>query len=142
MSHARFAALTFALVWAIAFGAAAPALAVFPGLSTDLTGPAIDGVTPRGTAQVDQSSFPGTLDLRVSKVNLPDGTSLTVVISDCVSFGSPTVGTFTIERGRARFSTILPSEPSVCQVGHNSSITLSTADGTVILEGGSPWTVR
>jgi len=142
MSQLRFAAFTLALVGAIVLAATSTALAVFPGLSTDLTGAAIDGVTPQGAARIDQSSFPGTLEVRVSRVNLPDGTTLTVVISDCVSFGSPNVGTFTIAHGRARFVTTLPAAPSVCQVGRNSSITVNTDDGTVILRGGAPWTVR
>ena len=123
---------------------AAPVAAVFSVIETDLTGPDIGGRTPRGTATVDQSQLPapGVLDLRVSHVNLPDGTVLTVVITDCESFGSPTVGTITLERGRGRATITLPSEPSVCQVGHNSSIFLKLADGTVVLEGGSPWEVR
>jgi uncharacterized lipoprotein YbaY len=57
----------------------------------DLTGPAIAGQVPRGTAEVDQTAFPGTLTVRVSKVNLPDGTVLTVVLTDCEAFGTPAV---------------------------------------------------
>lgn len=117
---------------------ATAALAVFPQLSTDLTGPAIDGVVPRGTAEVHQTQFPGTLDLRVSRVNLPDGTVLTVIMTDCLQ---DSVGTITIDKGRARASILLPSEPSVCQVGHNSSIFLRLGE-TTVLEGGSPWEVR
>ena len=117
---------------------AATALAVFPQLSTDLTGPAIDGVVPRGTAEVHQTQFPGTLDVRVSRVNLPDGTVLTVIMTDCLQ---QEVGTITIEKGRARASILLPSEPSVCQVGHNSSIFLKLGE-TTVLGGGAPWQVR
>ena len=62
---------------------ATTALAVFPQLSTALTGPAIDGVVPRGTAEVHQTQFPATLDVRVSRVTLPDGTVLTVIMTDC-----------------------------------------------------------
>ena len=45
------------------------------------TGPAIDGVTPRGSGLVEQCNLPaepGTLTVTVKRVNLPDGTVLTV----------------------------------------------------------------
>ena len=144
MTRLNRTVVAFVLGSMVAVVIAAPVAAVFSVIETDLTGPDIGGRTPRGTASVDQSQLPapGVLDLRVSHVNLPDGTVLTVVITDCESFGSPTVGTITLERGRARATITLPSEPSVCQVGHNSSIFLKLADGTVVLEGGSPWEVR
>lgn len=137
--------VALAMLSALALATAAPVAAVFSVIQTDLTGPDIGGRTPRGTATVDQSQLPspGILDLRVSHVDLPDGTVLTVEISDCGSFtGSPVVGTITLERGRARATITLPSAPSVCQVGHTSSIFLKLADGTIVLEGGSPWEVR
>lgn len=137
--------IALAMLSMLALATAGPVAAVFSVIETDLTGPDIGGRTPRGTATVDQSQLPapGVLDLRVSHVNLPDGTVLTVEITDCAAFsGSPIVGTITLERGRARATITLPSEPSVCQVGHNSSIFLKLADGTIVLEGGSPWEVR
>jgi hypothetical protein len=137
--------VSVAVLGMLVLATAAPVAAVFSVIQTDLTGPDIGGRTPRGTATVDQSTLPapGTLDLRVSHLNLPDGTILTVEITDCASFsGSPVVGTITLERGRARATITLPSEPSACQVGHNSSIFLKLADGTIVLEGGSPWEVR
>jgi hypothetical protein len=145
MTRIRRTTLGLATMGLLALVTAAPAAAVFSVIQTDLTGPDIGGRTPRGTATVNQSQLPapGTLDLRVSHVNLPDGTVLTVEITDCESFtGSPVVGTVTLENGRARATITLPSEPSVCQVGHNSSIFLKLADGTMVLEGGSPWEVR
>ena len=144
MSTVRRISVTVAIAGLLAVISAAPALAVFPHIQTDLTGPAIAGQVPRGTAEVDQTAFPGTLTVRVSKVNLPDGTVLTVALTDCEAFGTPggVVGTLTLDRGRGRLTTVLPSEPSVCQVGHNSAIFLKQADGTVVLEGGSPWEVR
>ena len=130
--------LALAGVGVLALLTATSALAVFPHISTDLTGPAIGGVVPRGTAEVDQTQFPGTLDLRLSKVNLPDGTVLTVIMTDCLQ---DSVGTITINKQRARASILLPSEPSVCQVGHNSSIFLRLGE-TTVLQGGAPWQVR
>lgn len=144
MSYIRRATVVIALAGMLVLASVSAAHAVFPHLQTDLTGPAIDGQVPRGTAEVDQTAFPGTLTVRVSKVNLPDGTVLSVVLTDCEAFGTPggVVGTLTLDRGRGRLTTVLPSEPSVCQVGHNSAIFLTQADGTVVLEGGSPWEVR
>jgi hypothetical protein len=144
MSVLRRVSVAFTLAGLLAVLAATPALAVFPQLQTDLTGPAIDGQVPRGTAEIHQTTFPGTLTVRVSKVNLPDGTVLNVVLTDCEAFGTPggVVGTLTLDGGKGRLTTVLPSEPSVCQVGHNSAIFLTLADGTVVLEGGAPWEVR
>ena len=145
MSRIHRTTVVLGLLSMLALATAGPVAAVFSVIETDLTGPAIDGRTPRGTATVDQSQLPapGILELRISRVDLPDGTVLTVELTDCASFsGSAVVGTVTLERGRARATITLPSEPSVCQVGHNSSIFLKTADGTIVLEGGSPWEVR
>jgi hypothetical protein len=143
MSVVRRVSVALTLAGLLAVLAATPALAVFPQLQTDLTGPAIAGQVPRGTAEVFQTAFPGTLAVRVSKVNLPDGTVLSVVMTDCDIGGTGgVVGTLTLDGGRGRLTTVLPSEPSVCQVGHNSAIFLTQADGTVVLEGGAPWEVR
>jgi hypothetical protein len=89
MSVVRRVSVAFTLAGLVAVLAATPALAVFPQLQTDLTGPAIGGQIPRGTAEVFQTAFPGTLAVRVSKVNLPDGTVLNVVMTDCEAFGTP-----------------------------------------------------
>ena len=145
MSRIGRTTVALAILTILALVTAAPAAAVFSVIQTDLTGPDIGGKTPRGIATVDQSQLPvpGILTLRVSGVNLTDGTVLTVVMTDCEAFsGSAIVGTITLERGKARATITLPSEPSVCQVGHSSSIFLQLADGTVVLEGGSPWEVR
>ena len=145
MTRIRRTTVALAMLSMLALATAAPVAAVFSVIQTDLTGPDIGGRAPRGTATVDQSQLPtpGSLDLRVSHVNLPDGTVLNVEITDCEAFsGSPIVGTITLDRGRARATITLPSEPSVCQVGHNSSIFLKLADGTIVVEGGSPWEVR
>ena len=145
MNRTARTTVALGLLTMLVLATAAPVAAVFSVIQTDLTGPDIGGRTPRGTATVDQSQLPapGILDLRVSHLNLPDGTVLTVELTDCEAFsGSATVGTITVERGRARATIVLPPEPSVCQVGHTSSILLKLADGTTVLEGGSPWTVR
>jgi hypothetical protein len=136
--------VALAMLTMLALATAVPVAAVFSVIQTDLTSPD-GGRTPRGSATLDQSQLPapGILDLRVNGVNLPDGTVLTVEITDCEAFsGSAIVGTITVERGRARATITLPSEPSVCQVGHNSAIFLKLADGTIVLEGGAPWVVR
>jgi hypothetical protein len=116
---------------------APPVFAIYPQLSTTLTGPAINGVVPGGNAQVDQSKLPtqpGTVDVQVNNVNLPDGTVLGVVLTDC---GSSPVGTITLRRGDGQLKTKLPVG---CQIGRQSSIFVNNGSAT-ILSGGAPWTV-
>ncbi|HLC29915.1 MAG TPA: hypothetical protein VJM51_03950 [Dehalococcoidia bacterium] len=51
---------------ALFVGTGSPALAIFPKLQTELSGPAIGGVIPEGDARVDQSGLPqvpGQLEL-------------------------------------------------------------------------------
>ena len=143
MSYIRRATVVIALAGMLVLASVSAAHAIFPRLQTDLTGPAIDGVVPEGVARLDQSGLPAepaTLDLRIRNVNLADGTVLTVFITDCSSGGVPIpLGDLTLDGGKARGSLTLPAQ---CQTGHNSSIFLKTADGTVVLEGGSPWEVR
>jgi hypothetical protein len=61
-----------------------------------LTGPAINGVVPEGQALADMSQFSNggdtILTVQVKKVNLPDGTRLSVTLD----FGP--VGTITLSR--------------------------------------------
>jgi hypothetical protein len=137
MSRMLRALVVLAVVGPLALASAPPVLAVFSVIATDLTGPAIGGEVPRGDAEVDQSALPtpGTLDVRVKNVNLPDGTVLDIYITDC---GAAPVGTITLDGGKGRVRLTLPAQ---CQVGHNSSIFLKLGDAT-ILEGGSPWEVR
>jgi hypothetical protein len=116
---------------------APPVFAIYPQLSTTLTGPAINGVVPGGDAKVDQSKLPtqpGTVDVQVNNVNLPDGTVLGVVLTDC---GSSPVGTITLRRGDGQLKTKLPVG---CQIGRQSSIFVNNGSAT-ILSGGAPWTV-
>lgn len=69
-----------------------------------LTGPAINGQTPTGTALVNETQFSGcggfsTLSVSVKKVNLPDGTQLWATLD-----GLP-VGTITLSRGSGTMAT-------------------------------------
>lgn len=115
----------------------APAFAIYALLSTTLTGPAINGVVPGGQAAVDQSKLPthpGTVDVQVTSVNLPDGTVLGVVLTDC---GASPVGTITLRGGDGQLKTKLPVG---CQIGRQSSIFINNGSAT-ILSGGAPWTV-
>jgi hypothetical protein len=76
------------------------AIALYPQLTAQLTGPAIAGVTPEGEAKVDQSKYPSVpprLDVRVKNVNLPHGTTLFVG-----SAASTTTASTTARRGRSR----------------------------------------
>ena len=67
------------------------------GAKETLTGPAINGVLPGGEAIADVSQFAAggvtTLTVRISGVNLPDGTPLQV------TFDFKPIGTITLSRG-------------------------------------------
>jgi hypothetical protein len=123
----------------VALGVVAPAAsALYPQLSADLTGPAIDGVTPEGKAKVDQSKYPSVpprLDVRAKNVNLPDGTTLLVGVGceyhNCLDYRK--AGTFTLTKREGSFS-----GPLQIQVGRQTSIMVSTADGTVRLSNSEP----
>jgi len=129
---------SLALLTAVLIAAtAAPALAIYAHLSTTLTGNPINGVTPGGQATVDQSKLPrrpGAVDVQVSSVNLPDGTVLSVVLTDC---GPSPVGTIRLKGGAGQLQTKLPAG---CQIGRTSSIFVNNGS-TTILSGGAPWIV-
>jgi hypothetical protein len=116
--------LAIALLGAAAF--AAPALAIFPQLQADLSGPAIAGVTPEGDAKLDQSrqpAEPGRLEVRVKNVNLADGTRLTVTLR-----GVP-VGTITLARREGQLQTSV-----AFQVGRSDLPDVKLGD-SIILHG-------
>jgi hypothetical protein len=128
--------VVLALVATIAAVVAAPALAIYPHLNTTLSGPAINGVVPGGNATVDQSKLPAvplTLDVQVSNVNLPNGTILSVVVTDC---GTAPVGTIKLTHEQGQLKTKVPG----CQVGRQSAIYVNNGSAT-ILSGGAPWQV-
>jgi hypothetical protein len=128
--------VVLALVATIAAVVAAPALAIYPHLNTTLSGPAINGVVPSGNATIDQSKLPAvplTLDVRVSSVNLPAGTILSVVLTDC---GTAPVGTIKLTHEQGQLKTKVPG----CQVGRQSAIHVNNGSVT-ILSGGAPWQV-
>ena len=113
---------------------AAPALAIYPHLNTTLSGPAINGVVPTGNATVDQSRLPAnplTLEVQVTNVNLPIGTILSVVLTDCGTAPVATIKLDNRQQGQAR--TKVPG----CQVGRESAIYVKNGS-TTILSGGAP----
>jgi hypothetical protein len=117
---------------------ATSALALYPQLSAKLTGPAIGGVTPEGDAKVDQSKYPSVpprLDVRVKNVNLPDGTTLFVGVGceyhSCLDYRK--AGTFALRGREGSFTGSLQT-----QVGRQTSITVSTADGIVRVSNPGP----
>jgi hypothetical protein len=137
MPRFRHWALVLALLGILVPLTAVPAFALYPQLSTKLSGPAIGGVTPSGDAKLDQSRLPDSpsrLDVRVQNVNLPDGTLLDVYLTDCHAGTSP-VGSFTLS-GRKGQASI--SVPTYCPIGRTSSIYVKQGT-TIRLSGGSPW---
>lgn len=116
-----------------------PAYAIFAKLSTNLLAAVtINGITPTGNASIDQSGYPtkaGILSIKVSKVNLPDGSILSVNLSDCPWYGA--VAFIKIFGGSANISTSLPA---TCQIGRLSSVTVGYKTA-ILLKGGSPWKI-
>jgi hypothetical protein len=74
-----------------------------------------------------------TFDVQVSNVNLPDGTILGVVLTDC---GTAAVGTIKLNHEQGQLKTQVPG----CQFGRQSAIYVNDGS-TTILSGGSPWQV-
>lgn len=115
-------------------GAPLLALGLAPRLSAVLTGDILGAEVPTGSASIDQARLPaepGTLRVEVTRVGLPDGTILTVRITDC---GQGPVGTITLRSGQGTLDARLPT----CLVGRLSAILVN--DGlTTILSGGAPW---
>lgn len=144
MRNVRRSLAVLALPVAAAIATQAPALAIYPSLSTKLSGPAIGGVTPQGDAKVDQSKLPqtpGTLQARVKGLNLPDGATLTVTMSGpsttaCTPTGdNHAVGSIRLSRGEGSLSTTL-----VSQVGRTDQIFVFNG-AAIVLCGGEPWQV-
>ncbi len=124
-TQSRAAVLLAAAVLALAGPAA---YAIFPQLSTPLTGAALGGSAPKGEAKVDQARLPatpGTLSVRVDGVRLPDGTSLDVVLD------GQTVGAFRLSGGRGSLSATLPF-----QVGANARLEVRSGAAVVLSNPG------
>ena len=83
---------------------------IYPVQTTTLTGPAINGVVPTGTAEVNQCKLPkqfGTPTVKVQSVNLPDGTNLTVNYSSLTAGQFDNLGSFKLSNQSGSFSTRL-----------------------------------
>jgi hypothetical protein len=132
-------AVIFTLVCGIALlitGPAAPALAVYPILTTPLTGPAINGVVPTGQAEVNQCKLPkqfGTLTMTVQSVNLPDRTELTVNYGGSTLGQGVNVGSFALSGGAGRLSTNLGT-----MAGANDNIAVMQGS-TILLSNPARW---
>jgi hypothetical protein len=111
-----------------------------------LSGPAIDGVVPTAKAEFAAAQSQTALEVRASKLNLPDFTCLDVAFGRTVAQGIPV-------RGGSAFVSLSPSpevihpgelitisigEPPVGQTGCGGVVVgslLAPATGTVILSG-------
>src|SRR5215472_834854 len=137
LTHLRVALRRGALTLAIAGGTAAlltvtaaPALAIYPVLTTTLTGPAINGVVPSGQAEVNQCHLPkqfGTLTLSAQSVNLPDGSKLIVNYGGTSAGQGVDLGSFKLSGQSGKFSARL-----MTQAGANDNIAVMQGS-TVIL---------
>ncbi len=98
-------------------------------LSANLTGAVLNGVLPQGFAEFETHTNRTELDVRVRQVNLPNGTSLSVVV-DAVMVGNITLETGGIGRLRLRSD----NGHTVPAVHAGSTIAVKNA-GTSILSG-------
>ena len=97
-----------------------------------LSGPTFNGTTPRGQATADETKFSGcggfsTLSVKVSNVNLPDGTQLWVTL-DFQAVGTITLrggsgtmatynmGRFGVSRDQIRINSALPDVSTAQQI--------------------------
>jgi hypothetical protein len=119
--------------------ASVPAFALFAKLSTTLVGQySLGGQIPTGKAAINQANYPsqpGVLSISVSNVNVPDGTQLAVILSDCPWYGP--VAYLTVTGKRASQSTTLAGN---CQVGRLSRIDV-IYNSLILLKGGNPWKI-
>jgi hypothetical protein len=124
--------MILAVLLTIAGLAAPPALAIYAHLDTTLSGPAINGVVPTGSASVDQARLPAiplTLAVQIASVNLPDGTMLSVVVTDC---GTAPVGAIKLNHEQGQLKTKVPG----CQVGRLSAIDINNSSTTILSASG------
>jgi hypothetical protein len=115
---------------------AAPALAIYPVLTTTLTGSAINGVVPTGQAEVNQCDLPkqfGTLTVNVQSVNLPNGTKLTVNYGGLAAGQGVNLGSFKLSGQSGKFSARLGT-----QAGANDNIAVMQGS-VVILSNPTRW---
>ena len=94
-----------------------------------LTGDAIMGVTPEGQAMFRSRTDRSELKVEVEDVNLPGGTALTV------SVDGSSVGMITLKRHAGELELRTQDGDTVPTISAGSMITVSAADGTVILSG-------
>jgi len=110
----------------------APALAIFPTQDTTLSGPAINGSVPAGTAALDQSGQPkgpGKLVVQITNVAVPNGTKFDVILDRRI------IGSISVNSGAGSLTA-----PVSFEVGRLSTLVVNYGNQTV-LTGKSPWNV-
>jgi hypothetical protein len=135
MSHRtkRFPrSLFLALLVTLGVTVAGVAFAAFTTQNTTLSGPAIAGIQPTGSAFINQDAQPnasGRLTLQVHNVALLNGTRLDVTLD------RKPVGTITIQGRTGTLTADLP-----LQAGRLSSLVVHYGQ-TIVLTAKTPWTV-
>ncbi len=110
---------------------------IYPVQTTTLTGPAINGVVPTGTAEVNQCKLPkqfGTLTLKVQSVNLPDGTQLAVNYGGVSAGQGVNLGSFKLSGQSGTFSAKLGT-----MAGANDNIAVMQG-AVIVLSNPTRWT--
>ena len=112
---------------------ATPALAQKGGsavrMRIDLAGGAINRVVPKGRAEFNSSASFRSLKVQVEKVNLPDGTTLTVGVN-----GS-NLGMITLVAMRGEIEVTTKNGTAVPAIQAGDVVTVTASSGTLILQG-------
>lgn len=98
-------------------------------LKARLTGPAIDGLTPKGLARFRSRGARMDFKVQVERVKLADGTVLTVKLNGAV------VGTLTLNLRRGALELNTQDGHTVPAVQAGDAVTVTDADGNVLLSG-------
>jgi len=94
-----------------------------------LTGPAINGITPKGVARFRSRGTRMDFKVQVEKVNLPDGTELSVKVNDSV------VGTLVLNLRRGRLELNTQDGETVPAIQSGDVVTVTDAAGNALLSG-------
>jgi hypothetical protein len=95
----------------------------------NLSGDAINGVVPKGKAEFRKRKKQTKFKVEVERVNLPDGTPLTVNVN-----GNP-VGTLTLNLRTGELELNSNDGDTVPQIRQGDRVTVTDSNGAVLLSG-------
>jgi hypothetical protein len=125
----------WAMLAALVIGSSAPVFAQEIRLAATLSGPAIFGVVPFGSAEFEDENPQGKFKAEVQDVNLPDNTILVVTLNGSFANGAFTsealIAEMALSGGQGRVE--LQGPMDALQPG--TMVQVWTHDGTLLLSG-------